>query len=283
VPCMSVTAAAVTLDLGGFVLTGKGGTSGILASAGPVTITNGVISSFKNGILATATGVIGVTLSYLSVRNNQGTGAVLGEGAQVSDSSFVGNGTGGSGDGLQVWSGAIVTQCAFIGNKGDGLHVEGPATVITRNRAAGNTANGLLTHGDSVLRNNTAIGNTSLGFSDSGGASAFRSNVASGNGNAGFLAFNSTLIGNNASSNKGAGFDDEGENTFEGNTAFSNGTDGFDGGSPFTTFYNNTTSSNSRDGLDLLCPDNLINATAEGNKVGNLNLLGTCQLINVLH
>lgn len=278
-PCINVTVAPVTLDLGGFVLTGIGGSPGILASAGPLTITNGVISSFKNGILATATGVIGVTLSYLSVKNNQGTGAVLGEGAQVRDSNFISN---GSGDGLQVWSSPIITQCAFISNKGSGLHIEGPAAVVTRNRAASNGAHGFLIHGDSVLRNNTAIGNALLGFSDSGGASAFRSNVASNNGNAGFLAFNSALIGNTASGNKNAGFEDEGENTFAGNTAFGNGTDGFAGGSPFTSFYSNTSSTNSRNGFNLLCPDNVINITAEANKTANFNFIGTCQGRNVL-
>jgi parallel beta-helix repeat protein len=121
-----------------------------------------------------------------------------------------------------------------------------------------------------------------LGFSDSGGASAFRSNVASNNGNAGFLAFNSALIGNTASGNKNAGFEDEGENTFAGNTAFGNGTDGFAGGSPFTGFYSNTSSTNSRNGFNLLCPDNVINITAEANKTANFNFIGTCQGRNVL-
>ncbi len=283
-PCINVKAPFVTIDLGGFVLTGIGGSPGISSNSNFLTVTNGVIRAFHVGVNAPAP-LIGAALSYVRVFSSQSSGAVLGDDAQVRDSGFSSNGTSGSGDGLDVRSNALVTRCAFISNKGNGLRANGGGVVVTNNRAASNRADGFLTHGGSVLRGNTAVGNASLGFQDQGGGCAFKSNVATGNGNSWFLAFNSALVGNNASGNKNEGFDDAGGNTFEGNTAFNNSFDGFAGGSGIpTTFVNNTSNTNLRNGFNLLCPDNFINETALQNETGaSLKALpGTCHCVNFL-
>ena len=282
VPCIKVTVAAVTIDLGGFVLTGVGGTQGITASLGPLTISNGFIKLFNVGINAP---VIGVRISAVDVSSNHGSGAVLGDDAQVTDSNFVSNGTGGSGDGLDVGSNARITRCGFFTNKGNGVQAKGASAVITLSRAAGNTADGFLTtHGGSVLRNNTANGNTALGILDELGGSALASNTASSNGKNGIEAFRSTLIGNTTSSNKNFGFADDGSSTYDADAAANNTFDGFvsTSGNP-STFVNSITSGNGRDGFNALCPNNFINITAVFNKTKNLNLTGSgCNQVSVL-
>jgi hypothetical protein len=282
VPCIKVTTAAVTIDLGGFVLTGVDGTQGITSSAGPLTISNGFIKLFNVGINAP---VIGVRISDVDVSSSHGSGAVLGDDAQVTDSNFVTNGTGGSGDGLDVGSNSRISRSGFFTNNGNGVHANGASAVITSSRAAGNTANGFLTsHGGSVLRNNTANGNTVTGFLDELGGSALAEDTASSNGKIGIEAFSSTLIGSTAAGNKGFGFADDGSSTYDGDAASNNTFDGFvsTSGNP-STFVNSIASGNGRDGFNALCPNNFINITAIFNKTKNLSLTGSpCNRVSVL-
>jgi parallel beta-helix repeat protein len=285
VPCINVTSPAVTIDLGGFTLTGKGGSPGISSgssssTSGTLTVVNGLIKLFKIGINAP---VIGNTINNVQIISNQGAGAVLGDDAQVRHSDFVNNGTSGSGDGLVVGSNALITDSTFVSNKGNGFQAKGAGAAVTTSRSTGNTLDGFLTHGNSALRSNTATGNAQFGFLDQGGGCTFKSNVASANGITGMEAFDSTFIGNNASNNKNFGFSDDGESTLEANTAFNNGFDGFVT-SNLSTLINNTASANGRFGFNLVCPDNLINDTAIGNKSGtNFNFVTPgCQTINVL-
>ena len=285
VPCINVTSPAVTIDLGGFTLTGKGGSAGILSGStattgGTLKVANGLIKLFKLGINAPG---IGVTLRNVQVIGNQGTGAVLGDDAQVRDSDFVGNGTSGLGDGLDVGGNALITHCTLTNNNGNGLQAKGAGAVVTASRAASNAADGFLTRGSSVLRSNSAVSNTKLGFQALGGGCTFTSNTATANGSNGIEAFESTLVGNNASNNKNFGFADDGQSTLEGNTAFGNTFDGFVAGG-LSTFVNDIASVNGRYGFNLLCPDNLLNVTAIGNKSGfNYNFTTSgCQLINAV-
>jgi parallel beta-helix repeat protein len=278
VPCIKVTAAAVTINLGGFVLSGIGGSPGIMASAGPLIISNGFIKLFSVGINAP---VIGARLSDVEVSSSQGAGAVLGDDAQVTDSNFVSNG----GDGLDVGSNARIARCGFFTNKGNGIQAKGASTVITSSRASGNNANGFLTtHGGSVLRNNTANANSGNGFLDQLGGSALANNTASSNGKIGIEAFSSTLIGNTASGNKDFGFADDGSSTYDGDASSNNTFDGFvsTSGNP-STFVDSIASNNGRDGFNAFCPNNFINITALFNKTKNFNLTGSgCRLTSVL-
>jgi len=282
VPCIKVTAAAVTINLGGFVLSGIGGSPGITASAGPLTITNGFIKLFSVGINAA---VIGVRITDVEVSSSQAAGAVLGDDAQVTDSNFVSNGTGGSGDGLDVGSNARITRSGFFTNKGNGVQAKGASAVITLSRAAGNTVNGFLTtHGGSVPRNNTANGNTAQGFLDQLGGSALASNAASSNGKTGIEAFSSSLIGNTATGNKDFGFADDGSSTYDVDASSNNTFDGYvsTSGNP-STFVDSIASNNGRDGFNAFCPNNFINITALFNKTKNFNLTGSgCRLTSVL-
>jgi hypothetical protein len=275
--CIDVSVSWVTINLNGFVLTGKGGTAtGIFSNFAALTVSNGAVNGFGVGVTGAGSGTV---LRKVSVGSNIKSGAVLGSYARVSDSQFQGNGTGGSGDGLDVGQNSVITHSIFNANKGDGLKATGGGVVVVGSTASNNTVDGFLTAGSSVLKNNTATGNTRLGFCDdcSGGkGSTFRSNVATSNGNIGIEFFGSTAIGNNASNNGDFGIADDGLSTVANNTSSNNVFDGFVS-ADLSTFTGNTGSANSRYGFNIVCPVNLIGNTGidkSGNHIGaGCNLL----------
>jgi parallel beta-helix repeat protein len=222
-------------------------------------------------------------LTKLSVFGNIKTGAKLASYARVSDSQFQGNGTGGSGDGLDVGQNAVVTHCVFSTNKGYGLNAYGGGVVVVGNTASNNTVTGFETNGSSVLKDNTATGNTVRGFCDDcggGKGSTFKSNVATGNGNSGIEFFASTAISNNASNNGDFGIADDGLSTVANNTANNNTFDGLVS-SDLSTFTGNTGSANGRYGFNINCPVNLIGNTAVGDPSGDHITVGCNSLDNL--
>jgi hypothetical protein len=291
VPCIMVkTPFAVTIDLGGFALTGIGGSRGILAAtgAGPLYISNGFISSFSFGISAAGSQV---TLRNVTLLSNQGGGAILGL-AEVDDSAFLNN----SGPGLKTGNSALVVHCTFVGNSGSssvptsgsGLWT-GDSAAVTENVASknGNTTvltAGIQTSGDATVSGNTSTGNTASpvfqsGFSDPAGSSTFEFNTGSSNHGQGFelgdQSVNShvilganVFIGNSAVGNALTGFVDSGGSTFAANTS-DNNLSGFATDAAGSTFVTNTADANTEEsfstGFDVFCPANLVGNTSEDN------------------
>jgi hypothetical protein len=284
-PCILVTVQGVTIDLGGFVLTGKGGGVGIAGAANFLSITNGVIRSFNVGINAI---VDAVRLSEVTLAGD-GTGAALRDNAQVADSKFLNNGA----DGLDVRINALITHCTFVGNGGvsggDGLDAAGAGAVVTESVASNNIAKGpnfngagVLAGGNATLTGNAASGNA-IGFADHVGGSTFVGNTGSSSTGDGFQTFGGAsfspgacvLIGNSAVGDGFGGFEDLGGSTFEANTADLNKADGFrEGGSPVEAGSNlvyNTADSNDGYGFLADCPSgNYVGNIAEDNSIGGL-------------
>ncbi len=275
VPCIRVTVGAVNIDLGGFTLTGKGGSLGLSASTGPVAIRSGIIKDFGNGIGTPP----GAKLSNVTLIGNV-NGAHLGGSALVTDSKFLNN----SGVGLVVGQNALITHCTFVGNGGVGFFARGAGAVVTENVASGNgftLQNGYAfeTSGTASLSGNTASSNGSNGFEDAVGQSTFEGNTGSSNRGQGFamgdqsvnshaILGGNVFIGNSAVGNTLTGFADAGGSTFEVNTSDRNLT-GFAGDAAGETFITNTADSNSEadfsDGFAVLCPSNVIGNTAVDN------------------
>jgi hypothetical protein len=279
VPCIKVTASGVTIDLGGFVLSGIGGSSpGIAAGLGPLSISNGFIRSFFGGISAP---VAGVRVRNVTVIGPKGDGALVGDNSEVTDSEFESH---SDGDGLIVLKNALVSDCTMVGNFG-GLFANGNGTVVTENVASNNggslagNAAGISTEGNATITGNAADSNTNAGFLDGVGGDIFEGDTATGTTeplNAeGFdtgeqsksaqILGNNTFIGDSAVGNKFDGFLDAGGSTFVTDTAVGDGGVGFF--SPLGaagTYVDNTADSNNF-GFNLLCPSNLVGNTAENN------------------
>jgi len=282
VPCINVTASGVTIDLGGFVLTGIGGSSGIAASAGPLNISNGIIRSFSIGINAP---VKDVTVSSVTLLGHHGGGAVLGDNAEVTDSEFLNN----SGNGLSLVSNALVADCIMAGNGGSGLFAGGSGAVVTASVASedGGAVNnpGFTTAGHATLSGNAANANTFAGFMDRVGGVSFegdtatattpRSGIAGGGfdtgeqSKPGAILGGNTFIGSSALDNDTAGFADAGGSTYVANAAdFNPGAVGFFSPGQGFTYVTNTADSNLF-GFNMFCPSNLVGNTAENNTTTN--------------
>ena len=298
VPCIMVKtpSAPVTIDLAGFALTGIGGSPGILAAtgAGPLSVSNGFISSFSFGISAAGSQV---NLRNVTLLSNKAGGAILGL-AEVTDSAFLNN----AGPGLKTGNSALVVHCTFVGNtgsssgliSGSGLST-GRSAAVTENVAAQNgnstvlTA-GIQTGGDATVSGNTSTGNTASpvfqsGFSDRAGSSTFEVNTGSSNRGQGFelgdQSVNShvilganAFIGNSAVGNSLTGFVDAGGSTFAANTS-DNNLSGFATDAPGSTFVSNTADVNTEEsfstGFAVFCPANLVGNTSEDNRNAFMN------------
>jgi hypothetical protein len=163
--CLVVTMDGVTIDLGGFAITGAGSGNGILADPTfqSIAVRNGTISGFETGInLSDTQGIFG------ALRNS----AVI-EGVRV-----VGNRVG-------IQTAGIVTGNFAISNSNFGI--------IGSGRVSGNiaTLNGgvgiSITFGGSVVSRNVAVSNSDNGIEVFGGGSTVIGNAANQNGNAGML------------------------------------------------------------------------------------------------
>ncbi len=256
-PCITVKAPLVTINLGGYVLIGKGAQVGILGSSF-LTVTNGSIEAFATGISTTGSNAV---LSNVRIIRSAGDGANLGNNARVTGSDFILNGsptTGGNGLGLG--SNAVVSNCVFANNGVFGVGAENGATI------SGSTASSNGSHGFGMglatLTANTANDNGGYGFA-AGPGSVFRGNVATGNTSGAYNVTQSVLIGNSAYGNPGLGFSDGKWSTFQDNTANFNGSDGFITNGQ-STFIGNT-SSNNATGFNVACPTNLVGNTAQSN------------------
>jgi hypothetical protein len=267
--CINVSANNVTIDLNGFVLTGKGGIASAIASAGSgLTVTNGSITGFG---LAIFDPPAGARISKLIVTNSskdENYAIYLGDSAQVSDSIFLDNAMTAIGLGAN----AIVTHCIIAGNGFSAVITRGSGAVITENSIAANENGGVGTSSKSTVEGNAATNNSYFDFSDTGGGTTYETNAAAGSTSEGFqcgstvtgkILGNCVFVGNAADSNSTYGFEDAGGSIFRSNTADSNGVDGFF--SEEGTGFNGNTADDNEFGFEVNCPVNLLGNTAEDN------------------
>lgn len=160
----------VTLDLGGFSLTGAGGSgfgTGIRLEGGVtnVTIRNGTITAWPdNGIFGSGLSV-NVLVENVNFTGNAGNGMAMlnGAGHTIRNCHVQGNG----GNGLWV-NNALVTGCTFRGNKSSGL--EGAGLMVQNCLVISNANIGLsLSGANSFAQNCQVLSNGNYGIYLSGG------------------------------------------------------------------------------------------------------------------
>jgi parallel beta-helix repeat protein len=170
--CLVVTVEGVTIDLGGFAISGDGTGTGILVKQASGTIPqariivrNGDISNFAQAlnlsgeveglrVAGNARGIlvgVGVVRANI-VQFNRSAGIRLTDGI-VASNLLVGNDTG-----IFVEEAAIVSGNQASGNK-IGIDVIGTGSALSGNIANGNSQIGLRVACPSNLADNTAIGN----------------------------------------------------------------------------------------------------------------------------
>jgi hypothetical protein len=209
---IEIVASDVTLDLGGFTLSGATGTRmGIFVASGTarITIRNGTICNWVNqdGIQGFGNEIV---LSSLNLSSNGINGVHLAGACVVTDCTAVGH-TGDrgfkvgdrsvltrvtarqGGYGIEAGPNSVLTECVASFNSSTGIKTSSGAT-LTRCIANGN-GTGFETYG--IVRGCLAQNNTGNGFS---GYGLFDQCAAWGNGLNGFSVFESTVLNSEAAS-----------------------------------------------------------------------------------
>src|SRR5215472_10364760 len=172
--CFVVTAEGVTIDLGGFGMTGNGTGTAIISREAKTSSIPQARTEVRNGDIshfALATKLSG-TVEGLRVTSNTG-GIFVGVGIvrnnivefnssigiRLADGIVTGNFLVANGTGLFVEEAGVVTGNQAAGNK-IGIDVRGTGSTLIGNIADGNSQIGMRVGCPSNLTNNTAIGNT---------------------------------------------------------------------------------------------------------------------------
>jgi hypothetical protein len=172
--CLVLTAQGVTIDLGGFALTGDGTGTAIIGpkpqtgTAIPqarTVVRNGDISNFARATdlggtvegLRVTSNAEGIFVSVGIVRGNTvqfntSAGIEIADGI-VADNLVIANGTG-----ISVHEAAVITGNEVSGNK-IGIDAGGTGSALTANVVDGNSEIGLRIRCPSNLTDNTAVGN----------------------------------------------------------------------------------------------------------------------------
>ncbi len=159
--CLVVQADFVTLDLGGFTLTGGGtlGTSGItdnvLARQG-IVVRNGTVTNFADGIFLSQSG--GSVVERVRAIGNAGNGIFIGAGSTVTGNTASGNGGNG------IIAGADSTVTGNTANRNGLAGITAAVSTITGNTANANSGSGIAGTFSMTISNNTASVNTGLGI-----------------------------------------------------------------------------------------------------------------------
>jgi hypothetical protein len=171
--CLVVTAEGVTVDLGGFTITGSGTGTAIISRQAKVAgipqartvVRNGDISNFAlatnlNGTvddLRVTSNASGIFVGVGTVRDNivQFNGSA---GIRLADGIAAGNLLVANGTGIVVEEAGVLTGNQAAGNK-IGIDVKGIGSTLIGNIADGNSQIGVRVACPSNLTDNTAIGN----------------------------------------------------------------------------------------------------------------------------
>lgn len=192
--CLVVAASFVTIDLGGFVLTGDGTGSGVRVPGSglqDVTLRNGTITRFEFGtslrgarpslveeIRAVDNDRIGIDVdSQSTVRdsiaaNNGGSGISPSGPCVVTDNFVHDNG----GSGLSLASGCLATGNVVTDNVGNGISA-GSGSVISGNVVRDNGGIGISTSCPSAVIGNASLSNTGASLSLGPGTCAVADNA----------------------------------------------------------------------------------------------------------
>ena len=152
--CLVIAADFVTIDLGGFTLTGNGTGEGITDQFGGhvgVVVRNGTVTNFVFGVrIATGSRL---TIEGIRAVSNIGLGMSIGMNSIVKGNTVSGNGS----IGISADTGSIVTGNIASDNGDDGIAVESGSTV------SGNTSTNNTVYGIDVVCPSNVIGNTLQG------------------------------------------------------------------------------------------------------------------------
>ena len=274
--CLGILADNVTIDLGGFILSGNGASDGILTDNSPhkdITVRNGTVTGFNRGIDLSQ--VEGAKVENVRIRDNASFGVLVGASSVVANSVIRHNGS----DGVRVLSGSTVTGNTISENSGEGILAAEGGT-ITGNTVADNTGHGIDAGFGSVVRGNAVSGSGGTGIRAF--ASAVNHNAVSDNGTIGiFLGNGSSAIGNTVANNDSHGLSGGAGIVVKDNSALGNGGTGIIAGSG-STVSQNSVLNNSPVGIQAVCPSNVLGNTSINNS-DNLFLVGAgCNAVDNL-
>lgn len=153
--CLVVAADYVTIDLGGFTLTGDGAsgagiTDNLVGHVG-VAVRNGTITDFNFGVRMENSSRL--TIEGVRAINNNVHGLSIGARSIVKDNTLADNGSIGA----SVATGSLVAGNIAFNNGDDGIAVDSASTV------SGNTSTGNVEFGLDVFCPSNVIGNTLQG------------------------------------------------------------------------------------------------------------------------
>ena len=193
-----VGADGITIDLGGFTISGDGSfVTGIDVNGhSGVTIKNGTLRFFTFGIVANATDKL--RLSRLVVHGMLGLGAIIdGAAVTVEKSFFYSNDQGG----LRLTGrGGKISNSTFLSNGLSGLFVvDAPGSKITKITSASNVSDGVRVSGPGVsVRSSTLAANHAAGIRLTAASGCDVSkNTMVGNGDTGITALDSPTVAAN--------------------------------------------------------------------------------------
>jgi parallel beta-helix repeat protein len=182
---IEINASNVTLDLGGFVLRGSGGSLRGVSIPGAGTrgtsISNGKVTGWgQDGINSNGNDSL---LQDLVLHSNAGAGVNLGSAKYFATLENV-VATNNSGDGIILGPAATLSHCTSSGNGGAGVRLSGSHSIVQDCTVVFNLSGGVVMSGATVghlIENNTANGNTGIGISVGASGAAVRGNTVNGN------------------------------------------------------------------------------------------------------
>jgi parallel beta-helix repeat protein len=215
--CLVVTADSVTIDLGGFVITGGRSGAGIAGGGRNLAVRNGTVTQFGAGL--SIRGANAIVEGVRAVGNGRGiaTSSAAIRGNTVLDNSVVGiettgvstiigNTVIGNLDGIVAAGGSIVSNNTVQANRAVGIAVpsrgvEGPGGLMSGNTVVGNGKEGILGGPGSLVSGNIVLNNGSVGIEVGAdlvvSGSTVSGNTVQGNGGAGISVGGGSTVSNN--------------------------------------------------------------------------------------
>ncbi len=187
---ITISANNVTLDMGGYSITGPGAATasfnGVTINGDGVEVRNGYISGFSSGLYADVNS-ISTKASNLRLHDNQvGISLALSAiGAVIKDCMAYTNKSYGI---LAEAAGSIITNNVAYNNgtvdsPAWGIYVYGPSCVIIGNSSYANTGIGIFAGPGCTVKNNSACSNTANGIVTSNGPVLVDGNATYNNAN----------------------------------------------------------------------------------------------------
>lgn len=201
---ITILSSGVTIDLGGFSITGGGGVIGagivVPDSVNRLKVFNGTITKWED-IGIKAENAKYSEYSSLLISDNQGDGLLSGANSFIQACAAINNAS----DGIDAGENNIISNCLAAFNKSDGIET-GIAGVVESSTSRENGSNGFRVGGACAVRSCTANDNGGDGFNVGSGSNVTQC-VASNNEGNGFQCLNDTYLGENtADSNTKSGF-----------------------------------------------------------------------------